>query len=1060
MTHDKEQHTEQKPTDDEIVFDFSKFTSKIKNFFSSKSNSEHHSTSPHHSESHKTPTQHTSHQQHKSTTSDDDISFDTASLKSFWQTHKIWLIPVLCILIAISFSVFLRTMPQRLPIANDWAQNTVYNYYQNQLTSQIDQQYPNLPAQNKNALVQKEWTNFYNTNKQQIQLQVDQLSQQYKNQFKDDQGNLYLLGIDPYYYYRQTDLTLKNGFPGTEQREDGSVWDMNRLAPLGREQEWNLHPVAGAIIHKIINIFTTMPVMATFFYVGTIFAALTVIPAFFIGRIITKNNVGGFFTAMFIAVAAFFVARTTGESSDTDVYAVFFPILITWLFLAALDTTQLKHKLLWISGAGLATGLFAFAWTGWWYTSDFILATVGIYTIYLAVTQWQNLKTAILPPLILIGTYLITSGIAVTIFTSLNTFRLIFFGSVKFINLKAVGVYSYWPNIRTTVAELNVVSFEKVIEQLDGRLLFALAIIGIILTFWRKTETTTHGTEKYDMKTPVFLAIWFIASLWATTKGIRFILQVTPVLAISLGAFMGLAWQYASNWISTELKLNALITKTVLFLILCLILIAPIKSGYSQAFNSVPSMNDGWYNTLHKINQEAPQNIVITSWWDFGHWFKAIANRPVTFDGGTQIGYDAYWVGRSLATDNEKATAGIVRMLNCGQNTAFETLDKITTSNPQGNLNNTYQEINLLNEILLQSKTDAAKTVQTKYHFTTEQSAELLKYTHCDAPIDYYITSEDMIGKAGVWGHFGTWNFKRAVMYQKTHGLNREDAVRLLTTHFNLSANEAEKLHAEIQTTPADQWIASWPSYLSGIGNCQPPKNNTLVCPIQTREGNALVTIDLKTMDVAFNTGQKEEIVPTSIVYADKEGIKEKKLTGKTVPISIILLPSGGSFQTLVADPALAASTFTKLYFFDGHGQKCFKKFHEDKNLNGGKIITWIIDYNCQQENKIYFLPKPESHAAHILIQTNQNRNETEALKLATDIRKTLTKNNFADYAKKYSEDPGSKENGGDLGWFPKGAMVPEFEKIAFESDVGTISEPIKTQFGYHLIYVKEKRTS
>lgn len=150
---------------------------------------------------------------------------------------------------------------------------------------------------------------------------------------------------------------------------------------------------------------------------------------------------------------------------------------------------------------------------------------------------------------------------------------------------------------------------------------------------------------------------------------------------------------------------------------------------------------------------------------------------------------------------------------------------------------------------------------------------------------------------------------------------------------------------------------------------------------------------------------------------------------------------------------------FTKLYFFNGHGQKCFKKFHEDKNLNGGKIITWIIDYNCQQENKVFFLPKQESHAAHILIGT-QARNETEAFTLAKDLRKKITKENFAEYAQKYSEDPGSKEQGGDLGWFTKGVMVSEFENVAFGLDAGEISGPIKTQFEYHLIYVKEKRTS
>ncbi len=63
----------------------------------------------------------------------------------------------------------------------------------------------------------------------------------------------------------------------------------------------------------------------------------------------------------------------------------------------------------------------------------------------------------------------------------------------------------------------------------------------------------------------------------------------------------------------------------------------------------------------------------------------------------------------------------------------------------------------------------------------------------------------------------------------------------------------------------------------------------------------------------------------------------------------------------------------------------------------------------------------------------------------------------FANEAKVESDDQGSAENGGDLGWFGAGAMVPEFEKVAFSTPVGQISEPVKTNFGYHLILVEDK---
>ena len=90
-----------------------------------------------------------------------------------------------------------------------------------------------------------------------------------------------------------------------------------------------------------------------------------------------------------------------------------------------------------------------------------------------------------------------------------------------------------------------------------------------------------------------------------------------------------------------------------------------------------------------------------------------------------------------------------------------------------------------------------------------------------------------------------------------------------------------------------------------------------------------------------------------------------------------------------------------------------------------------------------------EVHARHILVKTKAE---------AESIRAQLLKGaNFADLAKKYSIDTGSKNKGGDLGWFPRGIMTPNFEKAAFSLKVGQISQPIQTQFGYHIIEVLAK---
>jgi peptidyl-prolyl cis-trans isomerase C len=90
-----------------------------------------------------------------------------------------------------------------------------------------------------------------------------------------------------------------------------------------------------------------------------------------------------------------------------------------------------------------------------------------------------------------------------------------------------------------------------------------------------------------------------------------------------------------------------------------------------------------------------------------------------------------------------------------------------------------------------------------------------------------------------------------------------------------------------------------------------------------------------------------------------------------------------------------------------------------------------------------------EVHARHILVET-----EDEAKAIKAELAKGA---DFAELAKKKSKDPGASD-GGDLGFFTKEQMVPEFSTVAFALEPGKISDPVKSQFGWHIIKVEEKR--
>lgn len=94
--------------------------------------------------------------------------------------------------------------------------------------------------------------------------------------------------------------------------------------------------------------------------------------------------------------------------------------------------------------------------------------------------------------------------------------------------------------------------------------------------------------------------------------------------------------------------------------------------------------------------------------------------------------------------------------------------------------------------------------------------------------------------------------------------------------------------------------------------------------------------------------------------------------------------------------------------------------------------------------------PEPEIRARHILVETeDQAKAVVKRLKGGED---------FAKVATEVSKDPGSGQQGGDLGFFTKERMVPEFSTAAFALDIGKVSEPVKSQFGFHIIKVEEKR--
>jgi peptidyl-prolyl cis-trans isomerase C len=160
---------------------------------------------------------------------------------------------------------------------------------------------------------------------------------------------------------------------------------------------------------------------------------------------------------------------------------------------------------------------------------------------------------------------------------------------------------------------------------------------------------------------------------------------------------------------------------------------------------------------------------------------------------------------------------------------------------------------------------------------------------------------------------------------------------------------------------------------------------------------------------------------------------------------------------TYLTDVVILAQAADKQKIGDRDDVKRHLAFERNKVLmetllqdTGKAALTDDAMHKVYDEAVKQMPPEEEVHARHILVPT-----EAEAKDIEDQLKKGA---DFATLAKEKSKDPGAAD-GGDLGYFTKDQMVPEFSDVAFKLDKGQISDPVHTQFGWHIIQVEDKRT-
>ncbi len=319
------------------------------------------------------------------------------------------------------------------------------------------------------------------------------------------------------------------------------------------------------------------------------------------------------------------------------------------------------------------------------------------------------------------------------------------------------------------------------------------------------SDDEIHSSRRITLMYTTLFVVWTLVSILAVTQGSRFITTLVLPFGIMAGIFVGYAVNHiktkniSDKWLMAIIVIGALlggyplitinpvagvlliavlialgaififgiknkktatstripVKKWIAICIIVLALVSPSVCGAYQTSNQVvPGTNDAMWNALEWIDQNTPENTVITSWWDFGYLFEVAADRQVTFDGGSQSGERAFWLGKAMTTDNLELSAGIFRMLDTTGDRAVKQLNEYNGGD--SGLTTT-----ILCEILPLPSADAKNVLVNKYHLSDSQADKIINYTHPSNPRPVvFVASSDMLQKAGWWSYFGSWNFE------------------------------------------------------------------------------------------------------------------------------------------------------------------------------------------------------------------------------------------------------------------------------------------------------------
>jgi asparagine N-glycosylation enzyme membrane subunit Stt3 len=825
----------------------------------------------------------------------------------------------------------------------------------------------------------------------------------------DGRTHVYLGDYDSYLWLRHARTLLATGTP-CDAIVDGICWDTYAAAPVGRPTRYarSLHVYALAGLQRVVTLVSPrIPLSATAYWLPVIVGVLGVLPAFAIGRLLA-GPVAGFAAAVVIGLNPLFLGRSIG--ADNDVWNVVLPLFAVWGATVALTGGSRPRRAGGAAGAAVATVLHAATWSGWVLTAAVVgvgLALGSLRRVAAAGRSGRPIRPAITDTglsllvfamLALAGTAMVGQAGALVALPG----RLLHFLLPAAAHAAAPAPLE-WPNVFQTVGELSRSGLAFIAGSLGGQRYFFVAWLGLLLLvlpthrwqWWhfvvllagnflyahllRSPGLGTHtvialvaaplaaavlldlaipgagpdgATEDDRRAAALVVVIWFLGALSQAWVAIRFVMLLVPAFGIAFGVALGRLDGWAARLLVPRATGYGRRLRPVIAAAVLLATVPPVRDGLAAAERYRPIIDDAWWDALTEIRHTTPPDAIVTTWWDYGHWVKYVADRRTTADGSTLLTQAPYWIGRALLAPTEAETAGLLRMLNCGSASS-------TTGAWARLVAHGMEPIAAHHAVIELARRDRPRAAAWLAGRGLDAAAidDVLQDTHCAAPASYLMLNSVLVG-GGSWRMIGGWDPVRSWLVASDPATDR---AATLTSRFGVAPDEADALVAEWDTVraagdpdaraefehPRQSWLVpGWlPCDQTGGG---------LDCPIDQRMDRQGTVLERVLIDPAHPEATRLRVrgpgassttdgSPATLVVARVGGVTHVVPDGPPLDTRLGALVDLRMRRVLLGAPDMVASTFAELWFLGGRDAPHFVRTDDRKSLRGERVITWRV---------------------------------------------------------------------------------------------------------------------